>query len=94
MAEGRRSSPVALEATPHFERRAKKLAPAEQRALATALKLFQADPSDPRLRVHKLSGQLEGRWAFSYGHDARVIFLWDGPTAVLLDAGSHDDVYG
>jgi mRNA-degrading endonuclease YafQ of YafQ-DinJ toxin-antitoxin module len=85
---------VVLVATPKFTRRAKKLTPAEQRALARALRLFEVDPRDPRLGTHKLSGRQAEAWAFSFGYDARVVFEWHGETAVLLNVGSHDEVYG
>jgi mRNA-degrading endonuclease YafQ of YafQ-DinJ toxin-antitoxin module len=77
-----------------FARRAKKLPPEQQPALARALRLFQADPHDPRLGTDKRSGPLAGLWAFSFGYDARVVFEWDGDVAVLLNVGSHDEVYG
>ena len=35
-----------------------------------------------------------GRWAFGFGYDARVVFEWDGDIAVLLNVGSHSEVYG
>ena len=85
---------VVLVATSRFERRAKKLGPNERRALARALRLFQDDPHDARLGTHKLSGPLAGCWAFSFGYDARVVFEWDEDRAVLLNIGSHDEVYG
>ncbi|MGH2352015.1 MAG: type II toxin-antitoxin system RelE/ParE family toxin [Chloroflexota bacterium] len=66
----------------------------ERRAVARALRLFQANPRDPRLDTHKLGGPLEDKWAFSFGYDRRVVFEWDGNVAVLLNAGTHDEVYG
>ncbi len=85
---------VRLATTPRFERRVRRLAADERRALARALRLFQANPRDPRLGMHKLAGPLAGKWAFGYGDDARVVFEWDGNIAVLLDVGTHDEVYG
>ena len=85
---------VKLAATPRFQRRTKKLTPEERRALARALRLFERDPHDPRLGTPKLQGEHANAWAFSFGFDARVVFEWEGRTAVLLDVGSHDEVYG
>ena len=85
---------IRLAATPRFRRRAKKLTSEEQRALARALRLFEQDPRDTRLATHKLRGEHEGKWVFSFGYDARVVFLSQESTAVLLDVGSHDEVYG
>ena len=45
------------------------------------------------MRTHKLSGELEGKWAFSAGYDLRVVCLWEADVAYLLAVGSHDEVY-
>jgi proteic killer suppression protein len=56
--------------------------------------LFLASPFSPQLRTHKLSGKLEGRWAFSVDDDCRVVVVFIGEDKVLLiDIGSHDEVY-
>jgi addiction module RelE/StbE family toxin len=48
----------------------------------------------PQLRTHKLTGKLEGLWAFSVDDDYRVVFEFIGQDKVLLiDIGSHDEVY-
>lgn len=85
---------IQLTVTLHFRRRVKRLSSAEQRAFARALRLFEQDPTDPRLDTHNLRGPHEGKLAFSFGYDARVVFEWEGRTALLLDVGSHDEVYG
>lgn len=94
MAEPPGPPRITLAVTSRFTRRVKKLTVDERRALARALRLFQRNPADPRLETHKLHGKHEGRWAFSFGYDARAVFLWEGTRAVLLDMGSHDEVYG
>ena len=94
MAEGSGRRPVRLFFTSHFRRQSSRLPPNAKRALAHALRLFRANPADPRLRLHKLSGRFEDSWTFAFGHDARVVFQWDGNIAVILDVGGHDEVYG
>jgi mRNA-degrading endonuclease YafQ of YafQ-DinJ toxin-antitoxin module len=58
---------------------------------------LQNDAFDPRLKTHKLKGEMAGRWAASAGYDLRIIFRFvqhDGREAILLlSVGSHDDVY-
>jgi len=55
---------------------------------------FTDDPFDPRLRTHKLSGELADLWSFSITFDIRVIFYFAGENqAVFIDIGSHDEVY-
>jgi mRNA-degrading endonuclease YafQ of YafQ-DinJ toxin-antitoxin module len=56
--------------------------------------VFQKDPFDPRLRTHRLSGQLQGLWSFSIDYDARVVFSFTEPSRVLfVDIGTHEEVY-
>lgn len=56
--------------------------------------VFSKNPFDSRLRTHKLTGKLEGLWAFSVAYDCRVIFKFLSKDEVLLiDIGGHDEVY-
>ncbi|MCL6635154.1 MAG: type II toxin-antitoxin system YafQ family toxin [Peptococcaceae bacterium] len=56
--------------------------------------IFVEDPFHPALRTHKLSGRLKGLWAFSIDYDCRVIFMFlDDGSALLIDIGTHDEVY-
>ena len=58
------------------------------------IKLFEEDPFNPILRTHKLSGILKDYWAFSIDYNLRVIFKFiDSNTALLIDIGTHDEVY-
>jgi len=57
---------------------------------------LRADPFEPSLRLHPLTGKLEGMQAvsltYSYPHhpDAAIT----EHEILLLDIGSHDEVYG
>jgi proteic killer suppression protein len=56
--------------------------------------IFQENPFDPRLKTHRLSGQLQGLWSFSIDYDARVIFSFTDPNlALFVDIGTHEEVY-
>ena len=58
------------------------------------VELFSKTPFNPRLRTHKLTGKLEGLWAFSVAFDCRVIFKFlDKDEVLLIDIGGHDEVY-
>ena len=65
----------------------------------TTLEALQNDPFQPSLATHKLKGKLEGNWSCSAGYDLRIVFEFEDrqPPAeqaiILLDIGSHDDVY-
>ena len=60
-----------------------------------AINLFATNPFDARLKTHKLTGKLSGLWAFSVAYDCRIVFkfLDENKTALLIDIGSHDEVY-
>jgi len=56
--------------------------------------IFLEEPFSPQLRSHKLSGKLAGEWAFSVDDDCRVVFdFLDEERVLLIDVGSHDEVY-
>jgi mRNA-degrading endonuclease YafQ of YafQ-DinJ toxin-antitoxin module len=58
------------------------------------LEIFQTNPFDQRLRTHKLSGRLKDLWSFSIEYNLRVVFSFlDGDRALLVDIGSHEEVY-
>lgn len=59
------------------------------------LEKLSADPFDPGLRLHALSGQLEGLHAVSLTYSFRLTLTLriTEKEIVLLDIGSHDEVY-
>ena len=65
--------------------------------LQTALILLAEDAFHPKLKTHKLKGNLVGSWACSGGYDLRIIFefvQFEGLEAILLQTvGTHDEVY-
>lgn len=82
-----------IRATKQFLRKNPHLA-ADVRA---ALALLAEDAFHPKLKTHKLKGQLEGSWACSGGYDLRVIFEFvrheDAEAIMLQSLGTHDEVY-
>lgn len=65
--------------------------------LETTLLLMSQDAFDPRLKTHKLKGDLDGVWASSAGYDLRVLFelvQHEGSEVILLlTMGTHDEAY-
>ena len=63
------------------------------------LELLSKEPFAPSLKSHKLAGKLDGLWSCSVAYDYRIIFAFRKDTTtekdliVLVDIGSHDDVY-
>jgi mRNA interferase YafQ len=73
--------------------------PALQDRILEVLAQLAEDPFHPALRSHKLSGQLEGLWACWVEYDCRIVFAFEASPIgedeliVLIDLGSHDEVY-
>ena len=65
--------------------------------LQDTLLLLSEDAFNPKLKTHKLKGDLLGSWACSVGYDLRIIFEFvdfENTEAILLQTlGSHDEVY-
>ena len=86
--------------TKAFVRSAKRLArknPDAEADVQATLELLAEDAFNPRLKTHKLKGNLAGSWACNAGYDLRIIFQFvqhKGAEALLLEAvGTHDEVY-
>jgi len=46
---------------------------------------------DPRLRTHKLKGELAGAWAYSVNHSYRVLFRFlTADEGLYYDIGTHE----
>ena len=91
-----------LKTNPSFKRSFKRLTrnnPQLQDKILEVLELLSYDPFTPSLKSHKLGGKLDGLWSCSVAYDCRIIFAFrtDIKTGeeliVLVDIGSHDEVY-
>ena len=66
----------------------------KQKKFSESLGIFMNDPFHPRLRTHKLTGQLKNLWSFSVEYDLRVVFYFVADNQVVFeDIGTHDEVY-
>jgi mRNA interferase YafQ len=73
--------------------------PQLQQKILAVITLLGDDPFAPSLKSHKLTGQLDGLWSCTVNYDCRLIFAFrkdeetDDDLLVLIDIGSHDEVY-
>jgi mRNA interferase YafQ len=72
--------------------------PALQERILDVLDVLIENPFEPELKTHKLGGQLSGLWASWVEYDCRIVFAFvpdqpDEDAIVLVDVGSHDEVY-
>ena len=86
----------------HFAKRFKKLLRKNlqlQGKVLQVLEFLQQDPFTPLLETHKLKGKLEGKYACTVAFDLRIVFVFeislenDLTPILLLDIGTHDEVY-
>lgn len=61
--------------------------------LDTAIDKLKNNPSHPSLRLHKLSGNKSEQWSISATSDIRIIFQYVGEGVLIVDLGTHDEVY-
>jgi addiction module RelE/StbE family toxin len=62
---------------------------------ASILRDLESDPFQPHLKYHHLSGKLKGIQAVSITHSYRITLtvLIADKEIILLDVGSHDELY-
>lgn len=48
----------------------------------------------PYFRLHKLKNQHPPTWSISLGYDLRVLFVYVRDGILIVDIGTHDQVYG
>ncbi len=76
-----------------FERQFKKLPRVlQQRALAKE-KMFRLNPFNPSLRVHKLTGKLNGIWSFSVDYQHRILFRFITDEEAMFEAIGDHSIY-
>ena len=75
-----------------FARRHPELRNATEETLAS----LKADPFNPSLRLHNLSGRLKGKQAVSITYAYRIVLCVEivEHEIILHNIGSHDEVYG
>lgn len=89
----------AILTTAAFDRRARKFLarhPDLRPRLAETLAQLVSDPFQPSLKLHALSGKLQGLQAVSitYSYRLTLTLQLTGHEVLLIDIGSHDEVYG
>lgn len=92
------SDPWKIVDTPFYQRALKRFLkkhPDLRRTYDDIIVLLAANPYEPSLRLHPLGGQHAGEYAVSITYSYRMILtiVVIEHQIVLLDIGSHDDVY-
>ena len=75
----------------HFRRAMKKLPKSLKAEVLEREAMFRKNSSDPRLKTHKLRGNLKKFWAFSITASYRIMFKVEGDGVVsFIDVDDHD----
>jgi len=54
-------------------------------------KIFLDNPFDPRLKTHKLKGELKDFWSYSINYQYRILFRFINHNEVIYyDVGTHE----
>lgn len=61
--------------------------------LAQKEKIFQQNPFDPRLKTHKLKGELSDFYSFSISYHWRIVFHFEDEETVVFDTIGTHEVY-
>jgi mRNA-degrading endonuclease YafQ of YafQ-DinJ toxin-antitoxin module len=85
---------VEIEYSPKFARAYAKLPRSTKDAAEEKEEIFRQNPFDPRLKTHKLSGQLKNYWAFAVDYRCRIIFSFEGKGLVRFHTVGTHDIYG
>ena len=88
-----------LVTTARFDRRARKFLagnPNRRFRFIEALEKLRTDPFDRSLRLHQLGGKLRDLQAVSLTYSYRIVLTLQVTEheILLIDIGSHDEVYG
>ena len=87
-----------IQASQYFLRRARKFFrkhPDLKKPFTEVVDDLQKNPFAPHLELHRLGGKLQGCWAASLTHTYRLTLtlMVTEKEIILLDIGSHDEVY-
>lgn len=88
---------ISIEYSKRFKKSYKRLDKLVQLQVIKKEKIFRQNCFDSRLNTHKLSGDLEGLWAFSINRSYRIVFEFkDGKAGFVgfINIGTHEQVYG
>ena len=80
--------------SPKFFKDLKKFPKSQLKFLKQKETIFLANPFDPRLKTHKLKGQLSAFYSFSISYHWRIVFHFEDDDTIVFDAIGTHAVYG
>lgn len=82
--------PKTVKYSSSFFKDLKKFPKTQLKFLANKEKIFLENPFDPRLKTHKLKGELSEFYSFSISYHWRIVFHFEDEETIVFDAvGTH-----
>lgn len=82
--------PKTIKYSSNFFKDLKKFPQIQLKYLEKQEAIFRYNIFDPKLKTHKLKGELKGFYAFSISYHWRIIFHFEGEDIIVFDAiGTH-----
>ena len=79
--------------TAKFRKQYKKLSQKLRDTFKVRVRLFQTNPCDPSLRIHKLKGKYAPLSSMNITGDCRALFLKKGDLVTFYAIGTHSQLY-
>ncbi len=74
-----------------FFKALRKLPKAQLKFLEIKEKIFLNDPFDPRLKTHRLKGEMADFYSFSVSYHWRIVFHFEKDQTIVFDTiGTHE----
>ena len=78
-----------------FQKSFIKLPPATKKKVLIVLERFVADPKDPTLKSHRLSGKWSNHFSINVTGDVRAVYVYiENDVVHFVAVGSHGELYG
>ncbi len=78
---------------PKFKKKYKKLDLKIREKVNTAIKIFDNNSFDSRLRNHLLHGKYDGCRSIDVTGDIRIIYKQESNNSIFMEVGTHSELY-
>ena len=78
-----------------FKKQYKKLSPKTQKQVKNRIELWQEQPNNPLLRLHRLEGKISNFYSINITGDVRALYEVVGDDIYVYEMiGTHSQLYG
>ena len=84
---------IIVKYSPSFFKALRKFPKSQLKFLAKKEEIFLENPFDPRLKTHKLKGELSDFYSFSISYHWRIVFHFESENIIIFDTIGTHEVY-